>query len=120
MSPEEMINKVFYLYNPLETTIYSLLVTEVNLNLFKEPDEIYCKSKVYANETGIKDDSNDWSNAKTNTIVSFLSGDLKSQKEAENSLLRDLALTSTRLEKEMEGVSDAIKDITLARLQRVS
>jgi len=70
------VGTVRYLYDPFDMTIYEIYVQQIIENMFGEPDEIHAKTRIYIDETGVKDATKPWDNIKTISTYSYLANDL--------------------------------------------
>jgi hypothetical protein len=100
-----------YLYDPFEATVYEVYVREIINNMFEEPDEIYAKIRVYADEKSVKNNKESWENVKNMTSFSYLSGNLTNEKEAISAFHTDMALKASKLEDKLSCLKNTISQI---------
>jgi hypothetical protein len=104
-----MIGKTYYLYNPFESTIHEVYIQDLMKNMFGEPDEIYAKLRLYADEKGIKDVSRSWEKVKAVASFSYLANELMEKKLAIISFHADLVMKQNKLEEESKSIGNALQ-----------
>jgi hypothetical protein len=108
---KEMLEKTFYLYDPFDSVIYEVWVRDLVENMFGEPDRVYTKIRVYADEKGIKQNRKDWSLEKMATTYSYLGNELTSKQEAIDALHTDLVQKQAKLQEEIRVNREALSQI---------
>ncbi len=106
-----LIGKIYYLYNPFESTIYEVHIQDIVENMFGEPDEIYVKLRLYADEQGIKDVSRSWEGVKSVASFPYLANELIEKKLAIISFHADLVMRKSKLEEELKSIGNALQQL---------
>ena len=106
-----LIGKIYYLYNPFESTIYEVYIQSIVENMFGEPDEIYTKLRLYADEQGIKDVSRPWDEVKSVASFPYLANELIEKKLAIIAFHADLVMKQSRLEEESKSIGNALQQL---------
>ena len=106
-----MIGKIYYLYNPFESTIHEVYIQDLMENMFGEPDEIYAKLRLYADEKGVKDTSRSWGEVRSVASFSYLANELIEKKLAIISFHADLVMRQTKLEEESKSIGNALQQL---------
>jgi hypothetical protein len=106
-----LIGKIYYLYNPFESTIYEVYIQSIIENMFGEPDEIYVKLRLYADEQGIKDISRSWDDVKSVASFPYLANELIEKKLAIIAFHADLVMKQSKLEEESKSIGNALQQL---------
>ncbi len=106
-----MVGKTYYLYNPFESTIHEIYVEDLIENMFGEPDEIYAKLRLYADERGIKDISRSWDEMKSFVAFPYLANELTEKKLAIIAFHADLVMKQSKLEEESKSIGNALQQL---------
>lgn len=106
-----MIGKIYYLYNPFESTIYEVYIQDLMENMFGEPDEIHVKLRLYADEKGIKDTSQSWDEVRSVASFSYLANELIEKKLAIIAFHADLVMKQSKLEEESKSIGNALQQL---------
>jgi hypothetical protein len=106
-----MLGKTFYLYDPFDVVIYEVWVRDIVENMFGEPDRVYTKIRMYADEKGIKNTQKDWSLEKMATSYAYLGNELTSKQEAIDALQTDLVQKQARLQEDIRVNREALLQI---------
>lgn len=106
-----IIGKIYYLYNPFESTIYEVYIQDLMENMFGEPEEIYAKLRLYADENGIKDISRSWAEVKSVVSFPYLANELVEKKLAIIAFHADLVMRQSKLEEESKLIGNALQQL---------
>lgn len=114
---EKYINEIYYWYDPFELAVHEIKIKSIEKNIFKEPDQIYYKSRICADENGIKLLSGGWSDIKTNGIIQYQDNMLTSRQRAITMLIDGINRKITNLQGELTSLTNVhkilSKEITL-------
>lgn len=110
-----IIGDIKYLYNPFELVIYEIYVQQILENMFGEPDEIYAKTRVYADENGVKDSTRSWESVKSIATYSYLGNDLTDKKTAITAFQKDIGLKQAKLEDKLKCAQELLKNLNVVR-----
>jgi hypothetical protein len=109
---EAMLGKTFYLYDPFESTIHEVLVRDLAQNMFGEPDEIFTKLRLYADERGLKNNKDSWDDEKSIASFPYLTNDLTDKRNAIMAFQADLAMKKNKLKEELKCVERALLQLS--------
>jgi len=109
------VGTVRYLYDPFDMTIYEIYVQQIIENMFGEPDEIHAKTRIYIDETGVKDATKPWDNIKTISTYSYLANDLTDKKEAIIAFQTDISKKHAKLEEELKCTQGLMRNLEILK-----